>query len=192
MKLTVKDLISVGIFSVIYFIAFMIAGMLGYIPICVIFLPFIAGLLGGIPFTLFVIKTQKFGAITLMGLIVGLLTFLMGQTWMSIIFGLVFALIADFMMKANDYKNPKKNIAAYAVYTVWTIGTMLPMWIMRAEYFENYRNNGGTDAYINAVMDLTPTYMIVVIIALGIVGAILGGLLGKKVLKKHFEKAGII
>ena len=192
MKLTVKDLISVGIFSVIYFIGFMIAGMLGYIPVCVILLPFIAGILGGIPFTLFVIKTQKFGAVTLMGLIVGLLTFLMGQTWMSILFGLVFGLIADFMMKASEYKNPKKNIAAYAVYTLWTIGTMLPMWIMRTEFFESYRNNGGTDAYIDAVMKLTPSYMIIVIALIGIVGAILGGLLGKRVLKKHFVKAGIV
>lgn len=192
MKLTVKDLINVGIFSVIYFIAFMIAGMLGYIPICVILLPFIAGVLGGIPFTLFVIKSQKFGAVTLMGTIVGLLTFLMGQTWMSIPFGLVFGLIADFMMKSADYKNTKKNIAAYAVYTLWTIGTMLPMWIMRAEFFESYRNNGGTDAYIDAVMKLTPSYMIIVIAALGIVGALLGGLLGKRVLKKHFVKAGIV
>ena len=192
MKLTVKDLISIGIFSVIYFIGFMIAGMLGYIPVCVILLPFIAGVLGGIPFTLFVIKTKKFGAVTLMGLIVGLLTFLMGQTWMSILFGVVFALVADLIMKAADYKSAKKNLLAYAVYTLWTIGTMLPMWIMRAEYFESYRNNGGTDAYINSVMNLTPPYMIVVIAALGIVGALIGGALGKRVLKKHFIKAGIV
>ena len=192
MKLTVKDLISVGIFSVIYFIGFMIAGMLGYIPVCVILLPFIAGVLGGIPFTLFVIKTQKFGAVTLMGLIVGILTFLMGQTWMSILFGVVLGLVADLIMKAADYKSTKKNLLAYAVYTLWTIGTMLPMWIMRAEYFESYRNNGGTDAYINSVMNLTPPYMIVVIAALGIVGALIGGVIGKKVLKKHFVKAGIV
>ena len=192
MKLTVKDLISIGIFSVIYFIGFMIAGMLGYIPVCVILLPFIAGVLGGIPFTLFVIKTQKFGAVTLMGLVVGLLTFLMGQTWMSILFGVIFGFAADLIMKAADYKSTKKNLAAYAVYTLWTIGTMLPMWIMRVEYFESYRNNGGTDAYIDSVMNLTPPYMIVVIAALGIVGAVIGGVLGKRVLKKHFIKSGIV
>ena len=192
MKLTVKDLISIGIFSVIYFIGFMIAGMLGYVPVCVILLPFIAGVLGGIPFTLFVIKTQKFGAVTLMGLIVGLLTFLMGQTWMSILFGVIFGLAADLIMKAADYKSTKKNLIAYAVYTLWTIGTMLPMWIMRAEFFESYRNNGGTDAYIDSVMKLTPPYMIVVIAVLGIVGAVIGGVIGKRILKKHFVKAGIV
>lgn len=57
-------------------------------------------------------------------------------------------------------------------------------------YFANYRENGGTDAYIDAVMALTPDYMVLVIIVLAIVGG-LGTMLGKIVLKKHFEKAGI-
>lgn len=68
---------------------------------------------------------------------------------------------------------------------------MLPMWIMRDTFFANYRENGGTDAYIDAVMALTPDYMVLVIIVLAIVGGSLGTMLGKIVLKKHFEKAGI-
>ena len=58
-------------------------------------------------------------------------------------------------------------------------------------FFANYRENGGTDAYIDAVMALTPDYMVLVIIVLAIVGGFLGTMLGKIVLKKHFEKAGI-
>lgn len=191
MKLSVKDLINVGLFSVIYFIMFTIAGILGYIPVCVVILPLIAGVLGGIPFVLFVIKEQKFGAVTLMGLITGLLTFLVGQTWMSILFGLVFGLLGDLIMKSGDYKNWTKNVLGYSVFTLWTIGTMLPMWIMRDTFFANYKENGGTDAYIDAVMALTPNYMVLVIIVLAIVGGFLGAMLGKIVLKKHFEKAGI-
>ena len=68
---------------------------------------------------------------------------------------------------------------------------MLPMWIMRDTFFANYRENGGTDAYIDAVMALTPDYMVLVIIVLAIVGGFLGTMLGKIVLKKHLEKAGI-
>ncbi len=192
MKLSVKDLINVGLFSVIYFIMFMIAGMLGYIPIFVVILPFVAGVLGGIPFVLFVIKEQKFGAVTLMGLIASFLIFLMGQTWISIIFGLVFGFLADMIMKSGDYKSWNKNVLGYIVFNFWTIGTMLPMWIFRETFFESYRQNGGTDEYINAVMNLTPNYMIVVIALLGIVGAFLGATLGKAVLKKHFVKAAIV
>lgn len=192
MKLNVKDLINVGIFSVLYSIMFMISGFLGYIPVFVVVLPLVAGILGGIPFVLFVIKEQKFGAVTIMGLIVGLLTFLMGQTWMSILFGLVFGLLGDLLMKSDNYKTWTKNVLGYCIFNLWTVGTMLPIWIMRDAFFENYRKNGGTEAYIKAVMAFTPNYMILVIILLAIIGGFLGALLGKIVLKKHFEKAGIV
>ncbi len=191
MKLSVKDLINVGLFSVIYFIMFTISGILGYIPICVVILPLIAGILGGIPFVLFTIKEQKLGAVTLMGVIAGLFTFLVGQTWLSVVFGLVFGLLADLIMRSGQYKSWTKNMLGYSVFTLWTVGTMLPMWIMRETFFAGYRENGGTDAYINAVMKLTPNYMILVVIVLALVGGILGACLGKSVLKKHFEKAGI-
>lgn len=191
MKLSVKDLINVGLFSVIYFIMFTISGILGYIPICVVILPLIAGILGGIPFVLFTIKEQKFGAVTLMGVIDGLFTFLVGQTWLSVVFGLVFGLLADLIMRSGQYKSWTKNMLGYSVFTLWTVGTMLPMWIMRETFFAGYRENGGTDAYINAVMKLTPNYMILVVIVLALVGGMLGACLGRSVLKKHFEKAGI-
>lgn len=191
-KLGVKDLINVGIFSVIYFVMFTISGMLGYIPVCVVILPLIAGVLGGIPFVLFIIKEQKFGAVTLMGLLTGLLTFLVGQTWMSVLFGLVFGLLGDLIMKSGNYKSWTKNVLGYSVFTLWTVGTMLPMWIMRETYFAGYRENGGTDAYIDAVMKLTPNYMILVVIVAALVGGFLGASLGKVVLTKHFEKAGIV
>lgn len=191
-KLGVKDFINVGLFSVIYFVMFTISGILGYIPLCVVILPLIAGVLGGIPFVLFTLKEQKFGAVTLMGMITGFLTFLVGQTWMSILFGLVFGFLGDLIMKSENYKSWKKNVLGYSVFTLWTVGTMLPMWIMRETFFAGYRENGGTDAYIDAVMKLTPNYMILVVIITALVGGFLGASLGKAVLKKHFQKAGTV
>ena len=191
-KLGVKDFINVGLFSVIYFVMFTISGILGYIPLCVVILPLIAGVLGGIPFVLFTLKEQKFGAVTLMGLITGFLTFLVGQTWMSILFGLVFGFLGDLIMKSENYKSWKKNVLGYSVFTLWTVGTMLPMWIMRETFFAGYRENGGTDAYIDAVMKLTPNYMILVVIITALVGGFLGASLGKAVLKKHFQRAGTV
>ena len=191
-KLGVKDFINVGLFSVIYFVMFTISGILGYIPLCVVILPLIAGVLGGIPFVLFTLKEQKFGAVTLMGMITGFLTFLVGQTWMSILFGLVFGFLGDLIMKSRNYKSWKKNVLGYSVFNLWTVGTMLPMWIMRETFFAGYRENGGTDAYIDAVMKLTPNYMILVVIITALVGGFLGASLGKAVLKKHFQRAGTV
>ena len=63
---------------------------------------------------------------------------------------------------------------------------MLPMWIMRDTFFANYRENGGTDAYIDAVMALTPDYMVLVIIVLAIVGGFLGNYAWKDCIKETF------
>ena len=66
-KLNAKDFINIGIFTVIYFVMFFITGMLGYIPIFAVIIPLVLGILGGIPFMLFLTKTGKFGAATING-----------------------------------------------------------------------------------------------------------------------------
>jgi len=191
-KLNTKDLINIGIFTVLYFVMFFITGVMGYIPIFVVLLPLLLGILGGIPFTLFLTKTGKFGAVTIMGFLAGLLCFLVGQSWISIIFGVVFGFLADLIFKAGNYKSWKYTVMGYCVFTEWVIGSMLPMWIMRDVFFETYRTQGGTEEYISSVMNLTSIYMIPVVVLHGIVGGVLGAYLGRAVLKKHFNKAGIV
>ena len=178
-KLNAKDFINIGIFTVIYFVMFFITGMLGYIPIFAVIIPLVLGLLGGIPFMLFLTKTGKFGAATIMGTLVSVLCFLMGQSWISIPFGIVFGFLADLIFKAGEYKSWKHTVLGYCV-------------IMRDTFFEAYRSKGGTDEYINAVMGLTANWMLPVVIVLGLVGGVIGAYLGKAILKKHFVKAGIV
>lgn len=65
--LNVKDLITVGIFSVIIIVLIFIFGMLGYIPIVMLALPILAALICGVPYMLFLTRVSKFGMVTLMG-----------------------------------------------------------------------------------------------------------------------------
>ena len=99
---------------------------------------------------LFLTKTGKFGAATIMGTLVSVLCFLMGQSWISIPFGIVLGFLADLIFKAGEYKSWKHTVLGYCVFTEWVIGSMLPLWIMRDTFFEAYRSKGGTDEYINA------------------------------------------
>ena len=189
-KLNAKDLIRVGIITVLYFVAFFISGMLGYIPIFVVILPFILGILGALPFMYLVTKTSKFGAITILGTLASILCFFMGQHWISIPFGFAFGFIGDLIIKSGDYKSWKKIVIGYAFFTEWVIGSMLPMWIMRDVFFEKYKAVG--EEYMQAVKNLTSNYMLPVIIILGFVGAIIGAYIGKALLNKHFKRGGII
>ena len=71
-----KDVITVGIFSAIYFVinfAFMLLG--GIHPVLWILMPGFIAVFAGIPFMLMAAKVQKLGAVFLMGLITALIYF---------------------------------------------------------------------------------------------------------------------
>lgn len=189
-KLNVKDLINVGIFTAIYFVMFFISGMTGFIPIFTILFPILLAILGGIPFILFLTKVNKFGMITIMGVLMGILTLVMGQGWIAIITGLVCGLIGDLICKAGKYKSWKHMLIGYCVFSEWVFGSMLPMWVMRDVYFERIRSGQG-NAYTDMVLSLVTNEVIPIILAGIVIGALVGAFIGRAALKKHFKRAGI-
>ena len=78
-KLKGRDLITIGIFSALYFILNFAAMITGFVPVLWLLLPGVAGVLTGIPFMLMESKVQKPGAILIMGLITAVLYFVTGQ-----------------------------------------------------------------------------------------------------------------
>ena len=189
-KIQVKDLIRIGIFTAIYYIIFFTSAMVGYIPILFIMLPIFIPLITGIPFMLFLSKTKKFGMVTIMGILLGFLMFATGHTWVPVLTGAVFGLLSDLIFKAGRYKSMKNTIIGSGVFGIWMVGAMLPMWLMRESYFEHIRVNMG-DEYTNQVLALTPNWLAVAVVVVAFVAGIAGAFLGKAVLRKHFEKAGI-
>ena len=145
-KLQAKDLINVGIFTAIYFVIFFAGMMLGYIPIFIPLLGLVCPILCGIPFMLYLTKVKKFGMVSLTGIILGLLNLIMGSGVLVLIFGIIFGVLCDVILRAGKYRR------THVLYP----------WL---DY---------------------PVLFVVTFI-----GGILGALLGKAVLKKHFEKAGI-
>lgn len=188
--LNVKDLITVGIFAVIMIVVIFIFGMLGYIPILMIGLPIISALVCGIPFMLFLTRVSKFGMVTLLGLILGLVMFLSGHTWIPILVFTLCALIADVIIKMGDYSSIKHSIVGYAVFALGVFGNMLPFYILRDYFVESIRSSMGND-YVNVILPFLTNEMLVVLIAVTFIAGLIGAYIGKVVLKKHFEKAGI-
>lgn len=189
-KLQAKDLITVGIFTTIYFVCFFICGMLGYIPIFMLLIPFLCPLIAGIPFMLYLTKVKKFGMITITGTICGFLMLVTGMSWPPIFSGIIFSLLADLILKSSNYKSSKKMIIAYGVFSIWLMGMFTPMYLMRESYFADMVSGYGEE-YAATLMKYTPNWSFLIFTALAFVGGIFGALLGKSVLKKHFVKAGI-
>lgn len=114
--MNVKDLVNVGIFTVIYFVLFYICGMTGLVPFMAVFYTPLLALIAGIPCVLFFTKTEKFGMVTIMGVLMGLIIFLMGYGYYGLILGICCGLVADLIMKAGNYKSWKMMVLGYAVF----------------------------------------------------------------------------
>ncbi len=189
-KLNAKDLINVGIFTAIYFVLFFATGMIGYIPIMMVFLPLLCPFITGIPFMLFLTKVKRFGMITIMGIIVSVLMFILGHPWPILVFGILCGLVGDFILKAGGYKGWRTSVASYVIFSEWIAGAMIPLFFMRDTYFAQIRAGYG-DTYTDSLMALTPIWVFGVMIVLVVIGAVAGAFLGRSVLKKHFKRAGI-
>lgn len=189
-KIQAKDLINVGIFTAIYFILFFGIGMLGFIPVFMVIFPALIPIVTGIPFMLFLTRVKKFGMISIMGVILGLLMFATGHTWVPIVTGIVFSFLADLIVKAGQYKSFKHDMFGFATFSLWYLGAMLPLWVMRDSYFQYIRESMG-DVYAEKLLGLTPLWVFFVIIICVFIGGLIGAKLGRSVLKKHFERAGI-
>ena len=67
-KLQTKDLINLGLFTVLYFvIGCCVAIPIGFVPIFLPVLGSLWSLITGIPFMLFLTRVKKFGMVTIMG-----------------------------------------------------------------------------------------------------------------------------
>lgn len=191
-KLKGKDLISVGIYSAIYFVIMMLVAMLGVVPVLyptlVIFVPII----GGIPFMLFLTKVKKFGMIWIMSVLMGILMIVCGMGYYALIVGIVTGLLAELTFKSGKYNSTGKAVLTSGVFGLWVWGNYLQLFIDREAFFASPTRQGLGDDFINTINTMLPTWMCPVMLLICFVCGLLGGLLGKKLLKKHFSKAGIV
>lgn len=190
-KIDVKDLINIGLFTAVYFVFIAPPGILGIIPIFMLLLPAMIGLVGGIPVMLLITKTQKFGALTICGVVVSLLLAIMGHPWMALILSVPVIVIADMVMAMGQYKSWKLNSIGYIIFSFWPIGNLLPFYFMRNSYLAFIQDKYGTD-YEATVEGLFSIGMIPIILITTIIGAWIGAYIAKGILKKHFKRAGII
>ena len=106
------------------------------------------------------------------------------------VLGAVFGLLGDLILKSGGYKSAKKSLLGYAVFSLWMVGTYIPMYFMVEDSWASFAASFGEE-YADQVMAVMPMWSIILVIAGIFVFAISGGLLGKALLKKHFAKAGI-
>ncbi|HEP1469949.1 MptD family putative ECF transporter S component [Streptococcus pyogenes] len=189
-KLKVKDLVSIGVFGVIYFVLMFGVGMMGMIPILFLIYPTVLGIIAGTVVMLFMAKVQKPWALFILGMISPLVMFAAGHTYVVVVLSLVVMIIAELIRKIGNYNSFKYNMLSYAIFSTWICSSLMQMLLAKEKYMEMSLMMGKD--YVDALENLI-TYPHMALVALGaFLGGIIGAYIGKALLKKHFEKAGIV
>ncbi len=198
-KLKGKDLITIGIFSAIYFVInfiFMLAAALH--PIMWILMPGFIALFTGVPYMILASKVQKAGAVLIMGLISGLIYYATGMFTVVILITFASAcVLAELIRLATKYKSFTGNSISFALFSVGMIGSPLPMWLFKESFFEQISVQSGQGGiisgnYLSILSGLATDDMLVVLILAPVVLGVIGALIAKALFKKHFVKAGIV
>ena len=191
-KFEVKELINVGVFTALYFVVVFVTCFIGMVPICMVLIPLIIPIVAGIPLMLFFSKIKRFGMFTISGVLFGLIMFLLGSySWVIILTCVIAAFLADLVLMSGKYRSVKCCVAASSVFSLWGIGTFISLFFGFREEYLNSIVDGYGQEYVDKLSSYTPAWMFFVMAAMCLIGGLLGGLLGAKVLNKHFRKAGM-
>lgn len=193
-SLQTKDYISIGVFSLIYFvIAFGIGGIAQMTPVTFPLMPMIVALFAGSIFMLYTAKIPKKGAVSILGILAGILLFITGMFWMMSAFFILLGFIADYIISSGDFKSFRRNLTAYCIFAIAPMGAYIPMVVMPVQFDKFMQRKGNFSSFAGVIKSIGFNWWAIPAMILGtiICGAI-GGFIGKKLLRKHFEKAGIV
>jgi energy-coupling factor transport system substrate-specific component len=190
-KLSTRDLIIAGAFAAVYLVVLLGVVMgLGVIPILFLMVPLFLGIILGPIFSVYCTKLNKPGALLILAVLVGLVEAMTGN-WYALAWAVIVGLIAELLARAGKYRSKSFYKVSYTVFSLtnmgpfWLVVLAKPAWLAAcAQYY-------GAD-YVATIDALTPSWIVLVFIALALVGGIIGAFIGQGLLKKHFEKAGVV
>lgn len=190
-KLTVRDLITVGIFSTMYFL---LTGIVTFIMMMLLhsgghfFLPVVMALVAGPIFFLTVQKVPKFGVITILSGIMGIYFIVGGYFPLAFVPCFVLGFVADYVMFKMKGALPFKNILSYVIFCFAVYGPILPMVFTQQQYIDQLLAKGKSQQYIDEVFSVATPSMFVVIVLLTILCGVIGALVGQKFVEKNFSR----
>lgn len=193
-KLTGRDLITIGIFSAIYFVLNFAAMITGFVPVLWLLLPGVAGILTGIPFMLMESKVRKPGAVLIMGAITALLYFVTGQfTVLLLITFAAACILSEVYRTFTKYDNNFVHMTiSYIIFCYGMLGSPMAIWVYKDSFLAQIQQNGMSAEYVQSLSGLISTPMFIGLCISPIVGGFVGAMIAKGLFRKHFKKAGIV
>ena len=194
-KLNGRDFIFIGIFAAVALLIFFITGALAALTLF--------GTIANIPITLFFVsiafmlavsKVRKTGVFFIMGIIIVLPGF-MAANGIGVGLSIIGWFIAETLASTMKYKDKKAIILSYVLgSTLQTALFTLPMYLSHGEYFVQRKEILHlTDEALQQYLHVVGSWqMYGSMIALTVITSFAGAWISMQILKKHFEKAGMV
>ena len=192
-KLQARDFITIGIFTALLWVVQMVVMYLGYLsPFIIAGYAVLIPLATGIPMMLYYCKIEKFGMLTITSVIVAILLFIFGMGFLGAPICIGAGLLADLVARSGQYKSVKKTVLSYGVFCLWVSASYLPLVLTADSYKQSLLEGGYETAFVDQLFTLVTPKTYPIIIGLCFVSGIAGALIGRAIVHKNFEKAGIV
>jgi len=188
-----KELITLGIFSVIIIAINMVINMLSvFSPLLIPITKSLAGMIAGIPFMLYLARVKQQGAICLLALILAVAMVLTGDHVLTLATALMAGGVAEIICSAA--KKSQRHyllIPGYGAFSLWSVGGLLPLMFMRQQIEAQVAQQLG-QAYANRFSALFTDQVMYLTLAGIFISGLLGAVIGLRVLDQHFARAGFV
>lgn len=189
-KLSTKDIIVTAVLGVICIairFVFMILG--GIFPIAWFASHMLDAIFIGPIFMLIVAKTKRTGPVFVISLVSGLA--MLSASVYVLISSIIAGILAELALRKGKFENKFWIVISYILFSFGMIGDFYQLWFNKAAFLAYSAEFGMNAEYLAALETMVSPVTIAIIIASVVVGAIVGGLFGFKLMKKHFIKAGM-
>ncbi|BDF18075.1 conserved hypothetical protein TIGR02185 [[Clostridium] scindens ATCC 35704] len=195
-KIGIRDIMTIAAMMVINFAIAMVIGMVT-LPFPVVYLYGSAGIDAFIGATFYLVaanRINKHGLLFAWATVYGLIQGVMGYMFLVPYF-LIVALIAELcMVGKNTYRSAVRNRIGWMVNSIGNfVGCAVPLWWSWDSYQEMAASSGFDANTLNMQLSMvtSPALMLLGVVITAVL-AILGTLFGQRLLRKHFQKAGIV
>lgn len=187
--LSVKDLVTVGIFSALFLVFALVGGIFfAPNPVLTFYMPVGSALLCGPIYLLMLAKVKKRWAVSILGAILCIVWFVTGMHWAMALGYLVMGVAADFVAGAGEYKSKMMNSVSYIVISLGGTASYLVFFANPDGWAKTMLGNGTEQSYIDTMRETGSVWIMLVGTVLA---AAVSAFVGCKMLRKQFEKSGI-
>jgi energy-coupling factor transport system substrate-specific component len=188
-RLKMRDIAMIGIFGALLFVVTLLVGAVMTINLTLqIYSVAVIAIISAPLYMLVMAKVRRTGAVISVCVIVGILWGLFGGFFV-LLWMVVLGIVGEILISKTKYQNYKMLTVSFGLYTVaYYLGAIAPIYYYPAYIY----SLGNPDETSQALIDAAHTPAGYIAILATIIAIVLGAVIAKALLKKHFEKAGVI